>query len=124
VTTTPKDPKLSSKFYDVLKFLALVILPALGALYFSLSQIWGLPKATEVVGTITVVDTFLGVVLKLSSSAYHNSDGAYDGVMNVETKADGSLKYDLALNGSAEALANQRAVSFKVQTPAETTLLE
>lgn len=119
VNNTPAGPKVPNRFYDSLKFLALVILPALGALYFSLSQIWGLPRATEVVGTITVVDTFLGVVLKLSSTNYKNSDAAFDGVMNVVTKEDGTQVYDLSLNGDPGNLANQRAVSFKVQTPLE-----
>lgn len=113
---TPKDPRLSNKFYDQLKFIALILLPALGAAYFSLSQIWGLPKPGEVVGTITVIDTFLGVVLKLNSNTYKNSDAQYDGVMAVIPKEDGGLKYDLRLNGSAEELKDQRAVSFKVET--------
>ena len=121
---TPKDPRIANKFYDFMKFLALIALPAAGALYFSLAGIWGLPKPNEVVGTITVVDTFLGVVLRLTSSAYHNSDGAYDGVMNVVTKPDGGLTYDLSLNGDPAALPAQKSVSFKVQQPVESAPLE
>lgn len=116
---TPKDPRLSNKFYDQLKFVALILLPALGAAYFSLSQIWGLPKPGEVVGTITVIDTFLGVVLKLNSITYKNSDAQYDGVMNVVQKPEGGLTYDLSLNGDPADLPAQKAVSFKVQTPLE-----
>lgn len=121
---TPKDPRISNKFYDAMKFLALILLPAAGAAYFSLAQIWDLPKPGEVVGTITVIDTFLGVILKLSSSSYHNGDSAYDGTMNVLTNPDGGLTYDLSLNGDPAALAGQKAVSFKVQTPVETNKLE
>lgn len=62
--------KLSNKTYDILKWIAQILLPAVGTLYFALSKIWGLPFATEVVGTITAVDTFLGALLGISSSNY------------------------------------------------------
>lgn len=63
--------KMSNKTYDILKYIALIVLPALGALYFGLAKIWGFPYATEIVGTISVVDTFLGAVLKLSTDQYN-----------------------------------------------------
>ena len=62
--------KLSNKVYDALKWIALYLLPALGTLYFALSGIWGLPYGEQVVGTITAADTFLGVLLGISSAAY------------------------------------------------------
>ena len=62
--------KLSNKVYDVLKWIALYLLPALGTLYFALSGIWGLPYGEEVVGTITAADTVLGVLLGISSATY------------------------------------------------------
>ena len=62
--------RLSNKTYDTLKWTAQYLLPALGTLYFSVSQIWGLPYGEQIVGTITAVDTFLGVLLGLSSAEY------------------------------------------------------
>lgn len=62
--------KLSNKVYDILNWIALYLLPALGTLYFALSGIWGLPYGEQVVGTITAADTFLGVLLGISSAAY------------------------------------------------------
>lgn len=62
---------MSNKTYDVLKYIAQVVLPALGTLYFALSGIWGLPYGEQIVGTITAIDTFLGVVLKISSDNYY-----------------------------------------------------
>ena len=62
---------MSNKVYDVLKFIAQILLPALGTLYFALAGIWGFPYAEQVVGTITAVDTFLGVVLGISSANYN-----------------------------------------------------
>ena len=62
---------MKNKVYDVLKYIAQIALPALGTLYFALSGIWGFPYGEQVVGTITAVDTFLGVVLKVSSNNYY-----------------------------------------------------
>ena len=67
--------KLSNKTYDILKWIALHLLPAAGALYFALSKIWGLPYATEIVGTIAAVDTFIGALLGLSSAQYKKLTG-------------------------------------------------
>lgn len=62
--------KLSNKTYDILKWVAQIFLPALGTLYFALSQIWGLPYGEQIVGTITAVDAFLGALLGISSAQY------------------------------------------------------
>lgn len=62
---------LSDKVYDVLKWIAQYFLPAVGTLYFALAGIWGLPYGEEIVGTITAVDTFLGVLLGISSIQYN-----------------------------------------------------
>lgn len=62
---------MSNKTYDILKFIAQIVLPALGTLYFALAGIWGLPYGEQIVGTITAVDTFLGAILKLSSDRYN-----------------------------------------------------
>lgn len=61
----------SNNTYDVLKWIAQILLPALGALYFGLAQIWGFPYGEQIVGTIAVVDTFLGVILGISTSNYN-----------------------------------------------------
>lgn len=63
--------KLDNKTYDVLKWIAQYLLPAAGTLYFALASIWGLPYGEQVVGTITAVDTFLGVLLGISSVQYN-----------------------------------------------------
>lgn len=62
---------MSNKIYDILKWVAQMVLPALGTLYFALSQIWGFPCGEQVVGTVTAVDAFLGAVLGLSSAKYN-----------------------------------------------------
>lgn len=65
--------RMSNKVYDVLKWIAMYFLPAAGTLYFALAGIWNLPYGEEVVGSITAVDTFLGVILGISSSKYNKS---------------------------------------------------
>lgn len=61
---------MSNKVYDALKWIAMYLLPAAGTLYFALAGIWNLPYGEEVVGTITAVDTFLGVLLGISNVQY------------------------------------------------------
>lgn len=61
---------MNNKVYDVLKWIAQIVLPALGALYFALAQIWGLPYGEEIVGTITAIDCFLGAILGISNIQY------------------------------------------------------
>jgi hypothetical protein len=62
---------MSNKVYDVLKWIAQILLPALGTLYFALAGIWNFPYAEAIVGTITAVDTFLGVLLGISTVNYN-----------------------------------------------------
>lgn len=62
---------MSNKVYDILKWVALVVLPALATLYFALSGIWGFPYGEQIVGTITAIDTFLGAILGLSNIKYN-----------------------------------------------------
>lgn len=62
---------MSNKTYDRLKWLAMYFLPALGTLYFALAGVWGLPYREQLVGTITAIDTFLGVILGISKAKYN-----------------------------------------------------
>lgn len=66
---------LSEKTYSLLKWVALILLPALGTLYFALAGIWGLPFGEQIVGTITAIDTFLGAILGISTNNYKKNGG-------------------------------------------------
>lgn len=61
---------IPNKAYDILKAVALVILPAIGTLYSALAGIWGWPYGEQIVGSIIAIDTFIGVVLGISSMQY------------------------------------------------------
>lgn len=65
--------KLTNKAYDTLKWIAQILLPALATLYFGIAQIWGLPYAEAVIGTISIVDAFLGTLLGISTYKYNKT---------------------------------------------------
>lgn len=115
---------MNPKLYDVLKFIAQVLLPALGTLYVGLAALWGLPNPEEVSGTVLAIDTFLGVVLHLSSTAYKKSDDRFDGVMEVMPTPNGDKTYSLQLNGDPADLEHQDQVSFKVTKTDEVAIGE
>jgi hypothetical protein len=68
---------LKNSVYDVLKYIAQIVLPAIGTLYFALANIWGLPYGEQIVGTITAIDAFLGVLLGISSNTYKLNDSSH-----------------------------------------------
>ena len=104
---------LSNETYDKLKWVAQIVLPALGTLYFALSSIWGLPFGEQIVGTITAIDTFLGALLKLSSDGYSG-----DGQLIVDTSDPLKDVYSIALDDYPEMLANKDTVVLKVNRAA------
>ena len=61
---------MSNKTYDILVWIAQIVLPAIGTLYAALSGIWGFPYGEQIVGTITAIDVFLGAILKISNEKY------------------------------------------------------
>ena len=62
---------LSNKTYDIIKLIALLILP-LSELVAALGHIWGLPRAAEITATLVALDAFLGAIVKICSDAYNN----------------------------------------------------
>lgn len=65
---------MSNKTYDILKYIAQIVLPAIATLYFALAQIWSLPYGEQIVGTITAIDAFLGALLGISTMKYNKED--------------------------------------------------
>lgn len=113
----PKDPVLSNKLYDFLKFLAQVLLPSAATAYAGIAALWGLGAVTQVVGTIVAVDTFLGVLLTFLTQQYNKSDAAYDGTIHVTEDNDSGLKQAVMVLKNYENpsdVVNQDAVTFKV----------
>lgn len=110
----PATPLFSNRLYDRLKYVALVLLPAFSALYFGLGEIWGLPKVTEVIGTVAVLDTVLGMLLRKSNETYKNSDARFDGHINV-IEDEGAKVAALSVTGNAEeVLTTKDELTLKV----------
>jgi hypothetical protein len=108
--------------YDFLKMVAQIFLPALGTLYFGLSEIWGLPYGPEVVGTITVVDLFLGAILGVSSAQYYRSGANFDGDVKYIPEEDGGrVRFEFERD-PAEVIEDEpgkHSMEFRVQRQKE-----
>ena len=64
---------MSNKVYDLLKFIAQIVLPALATFYVTIASLWGLPYPDEISGTVMAIDTFLGALLMISSNKYYSN---------------------------------------------------
>lgn len=106
---------LSNKMYDNLKFIAQVLLPGLGTLYFAIAGIWGLPAAEQVVGTIVAVDAFLGLMLGISSA----QDQSYDGYLapNGHDDDTGHPNLKMVITKPPQEIVQGKAVRLKVGHP-------
>lgn len=102
--------KLNDELYNILKWIAQIVLPAMGTLYFGLASIWGFPYGEQVVGTITVIDAFLGAILGISSVKY-----AGDGTLHIDTSAPDKDAYNLALDTPLDKLPDKKSVTLKIQ---------
>jgi hypothetical protein len=113
-TSTPAF-SLSNKNYNRLKVSAQLLLPAVGALYFAIAQIWGLPAAEEVTGTVAAVNVFAGVAVQWLKSLHNASGAQYDGVLMLEDGEDGS---QLRLGQlDMNALFDKDDILFKIVRP-------
>lgn len=115
------QPLLSNKTYTKLKYTAIVVLPAFGTLYFTLAQIWHLPRAEEVVGSLSALNVFIGALVSVSTRAYNKSDAKsgplYVGDLVAEPHPNDQSKLMLAakLNYDASVIAGMDEVVFKVK---------
>ena len=107
-------PIFTNQQYDILKRVVMYVLPALGTLYFTLSQIWGLPRGEEVIGSITALTIFLSVSLGFSSKAYEKNGFDTDGSIVIDTSDPDTDVYRLVLNSDPEDLKNMSRVKFKI----------
>ena len=64
-----------SKVYDVLKWIDMVVLPAITTLWLTLATIWGFPYAEPIGATLGAITVFLGALLGISSIQYQKLNG-------------------------------------------------
>lgn len=75
---------MSDKVYDVLKFIAQIVLPALATFYLTLAGIWSLPYGEQISGTIMAIDTLLGAILMISSTKYNANSVSNETINNIK----------------------------------------
>lgn len=109
---------IGNETYDKLKWVAQYLLPGIGTVYYALAAVWGLPYAEQVVGTLTAIDGFLGVMLGISTSNYKKSEDYGDGKLLIDTSDPAKDIYRLVLNTSLDAIKNKSEVALKVDSNA------
>lgn len=110
-----KGPLVSNKNYDIIKQLVQKGLPAVGALYAGLAIFWGFPNSTEVVGSIALIATFLGVFLGIADRRYETSGAKYDG--EVIISPDPEEPHTFVFNPPLSEVEGQRQITLKVANP-------
>ena len=66
--------KLNNKIYDILKWVVMIVLPAMATLYTTLGGIWNLPLLEQIPPTLTAIATFLGAICMISSAKYNKGE--------------------------------------------------
>lgn len=112
-------PALSNPTYDRIKHAAQYWLPATGTFYFTIAQIWELPYAEQVLGTIAALEILLGVVLGLSKKSYNDSGAAFDGAFVLDTSDPVKDVFRLEFDRDLEELEKKDFVTFKMKTDSQ-----
>lgn len=112
-STSTQGSSSSNALYDQLKLTAQLILPAIGALYFALSQIWNLPYGAEVTGTVAAANVFAGVAVAWLKSIHTAAGPTIDGSFEIRPNAEGGT--DLAFKQiDLDALATKDLLVIKL----------
>lgn len=104
---------MTNKTYDVLKYIAQIVLPALGTLYAALAPLWNLPYADAIVGTIVAIDAFLGALLQISSNSYYKNGKDVAGTITLNPDEEtAAFNFD---NITVSDLLNMKVAKVKVE---------
>ena len=110
---------LNNKIYDLLRRITQYLLPASATLYFALVIIWGLPYGELIMGIVSTLTIFLGVLLGISSNAYIKVGADTDGVLQIDVSGSEKDIYRLQLNNDFNVLADKQKVSFIINRNAK-----
>jgi hypothetical protein len=111
---------LNDRVYQFLKYFITIALPAVGALYYAISEVWGFDRTYPVNATINAVVTFLGVLIGVSTRQYNKTKAAkadepYDGDLAfIVDKVDGEVYPTLGVNTSLEEMRSKGEVRLQV----------
>ena len=100
---------MTDKVYNILKYCALIAIPAIGTFYTTIASLWGWPYITEVSGTILAFDTLLGAFIGISSARYQPET---DGVLHVNPNTKETCA---ALTTPTESVISNGIMTLKVQ---------
>lgn len=108
---------LGNTAYNSIKWIALVFLPALGALYFGLGQLWDLPEVEKVVGSVTVVETFLGLLLRKAAGNYGSVNTIGDAIVKQDPVTGEAVGLSFVVDGSVRPaiLEDKKIAMFNVK---------
>ena len=108
--------KITNKSYDIIKWIVVIVIPAVITLYSTLGGIWDFPLVQEITGTLAAIDVFLGVIMKISSATYNKE---YDGVLHVDTVNDEATDKYLFEVDDLDQLANKDRITLKIDAVSE-----
>lgn len=120
-TSEASTQVFSNRLYNWLVFVAQIVLPLLATLWFTVGSTWNLSHTTEVVGTITAVDLFLGGLLKYASVKYYKSGSNFDGQVALVQTESGEEKVRFNLERKPEEVIidnpGKHSLEFKIERP-------
>lgn len=109
-------PVLSDGQFNLLRRCVELLLPAIGAFYFAMAELWGWPNPGEVVASIAALTTLLGVVLVVLRNSYEKSDAKFDGELSVDTSDPERDIFQVDLGDDLPNLASKDAITLKVKS--------
>lgn len=65
---------ISNKTYDILKWVALVVIPASATLVLTVGKIWGLPYYDNIGATISAIGLFVAAIIGVSSKDFYEAE--------------------------------------------------
>lgn len=110
-----KSQILNSVWYVVLKYAAMVGLPALATFVATFAQIWGITNGDKIALSITAANVLLGALVAVSTFQYNRSDARFDGTAFVVSDPGGVQSASLELKDDPENLPNKKEIHFKVE---------
>ena len=77
--------KLNDKVYDILKWIVMIVLPAISAFYVALAPVWGWPRPEDAALTINAVTALLGALLGISTAEYNKDNSGIHVAVHTHT---------------------------------------
>jgi len=106
----------TTKAYDIIKWITRLFLPGCGTLYFALASIWSFPYGEQIIGSITALNVFLGVLMGISTHEYNKTEAAHtDGQLLIDSSDPSHDIYRLDLGANLEILGEKRTITLSVK---------